>query len=54
MLGARLIGKALPVIVNFLKGLLFLGLQRSKIMWLFQPPKRNIFWPEVVVHNYYG
>ena len=53
MRDARLIGKALPVVVNFLEGLLFLGLQRSKIPWLFQPPKRNIFRPKVVVHNYY-
>ena len=41
--GARLIGKALPVDVNFLEDLLYLGHQRSKITWLFQPPKRNIF-----------
>ena len=54
MPGARLIGRALPVVVNFLKGLLFLGPQRSKTLWLFQPPKRNIFQSEVVVHNYYG
>ena len=51
---AKLIGKALSVVVNFLRDLLYLGLQRSKIPWLFQPPKRNIFRPEVVVHNYYG
>jgi len=54
MPGARLIGKALPVVVNFLEGLLFLGLQRRKIPWLFQSLKRNIFRPEVVVHNCYG
>jgi hypothetical protein len=48
-----LIGRALPVVVNFLVGLLFLGLQRNKIPWLFQPPKRNIFRLEVVVHNCY-
>ena len=43
MRGASLIGRALPVVVNFLVGLLFLGLQRNKI------PKRNIFRLEVVV-----
>ena len=51
---AKLIEKALPVVVNFLEGLLFLGLQRNKIRLLSQPPKRNIFQPEVVVLNYYG
>ena len=35
MPGARLIGRALPVVVNFLEGLLFLSLQRNKIPWLF-------------------
>ena len=39
---------------NFLEDLLYHGHQRSKIPWLFQPPKRNIFRPEVVVHNCYG
>ena len=54
MPGARLIGKELPVVVNFLEDLLYLGHQRSKIPWLFQPTKRNISRPEVVVHNCYG
>ena len=51
---AKLIEKALPVVVNFLEGLLFLGLQRNKIRLLSQPPKRNIFQLEVVVLNYCG
>jgi hypothetical protein len=39
---------------QFLEGHLFLGLQRYKIQLLSQPPKWNIFQPEVVVLNYYG
>ena len=54
MRGERLIGKTPPVVVNFLEDLLYHGHQRSKIPWLFQPPKRNISQPEVVVHNCYG
>ena len=51
MRSARSIGRAPPVVVNFLEDLLYLGHQRSKIPWLFQSPKRNISRPEVVVHN---
>ena len=54
MPGAKLIERALPVVVNFLEDLLFLGLQGNKIRLLFLPPKRNISQPEVVVHNCYG
>jgi hypothetical protein len=54
MLVARLIGRAPPEVVNFLGGHLFLGHLRSKIQWLFLPPKRNISRWEVVVHNCYG
>ena len=41
-------------VVNFLEDLLYHGHQRSKIPWLFQPPKRNISRPEVVMLNCYG
>jgi hypothetical protein len=51
---ARLIGRALPEVANCLDGHLFLGHLRSKIKWLFQPPKRNISRRGVVVLNYYG
>ena len=54
MPGAKLIERALPVVVNFLEELLFVELQRNKIRLLFLPPKRNISRPEVVVYNYYG
>jgi hypothetical protein len=39
---ARLIEKVHPVVFNFLDVLLYLGHQRSKILWLFPRPKRNI------------
>jgi hypothetical protein len=51
---ARLIGRALPEVVNSLDVQLFLGRLRSKIQWLFLPPKQNIFRREVVVLNCYG
>jgi hypothetical protein len=54
MLVARLIGRALQEGVNYLGGHLFLGHLRSKIQWLFLPPKRNISQWEVVVLNCYG
>jgi hypothetical protein len=53
MLVARLIGKALPVVVNCWDVLLYLSRLRSKIQWLFLPPKRNISRREVVVLNCY-
>jgi hypothetical protein len=51
---ARLIGRALPEVVNCFGGHLFLGHLRSKIQWLFLLPKRNISRQEVVVLNCYG
>jgi hypothetical protein len=51
---ARLIGTELPEVVNCLDVHLFLSRLRSKIQWLFLPPKRNIFRQEVVVLNCYG
>jgi hypothetical protein len=51
---ARLIGRALPEVVNCLDGHLFLGHPRSKIQWLFQPPKRNISRQGVVTLLDYG
>jgi hypothetical protein len=51
---ARLIGRALPEVVNCLDVHLFLGRLRSKIHWLFLPPKRNISLREVVVLNCHG
>jgi hypothetical protein len=50
----RLIGRAPPEVVNYLGDHLFLGHLRSKIQWLFLPPKRNISRREVVVLNFYG
>jgi hypothetical protein len=54
MLVARLIEKSILVVVNYLDVLLYLGRLRSKIQWLFLPPKRNISRREVVVLNCYG
>jgi hypothetical protein len=51
---ARLIGKALSMVVNCLDVLLYIGRLRSKVQWLFLPPKRNISRREVVVLNCYG
>jgi hypothetical protein len=51
---AKLIGRAPPVAVNFLGGLLFHGLLRSKIPLLSLPPRRNIYRAVIVVLNYYG
>jgi hypothetical protein len=50
----RLIEEVIPVVVNFLDVLLYLGHQRSKILWFFLPPRWNISRREVVVLNYYG
>jgi hypothetical protein len=49
----RLIEEVIPVVVNFLDVLLYLGHQRIKILWFFLPPRRNISRREVVVLNYY-
>jgi hypothetical protein len=54
MRAAKLIGRAPPVVVNFLGGLLFHGLLKSKIPLLSLPPRRNIYRPVIVVLNYYG
>jgi hypothetical protein len=54
MWGAKLIERAPPVVVNFLEDLLFHGLLKSKIPVLSLPPRRNIYRPIIVVHNYYG
>jgi hypothetical protein len=51
---AKLIGKAPPVVVNFLGGLLFHGLLKSKIPLLSLPPRQNIYRLVIVVLNYYG
>jgi hypothetical protein len=51
---AKLIGRAPPVVVNFLGGLLFHGLLRSKISLLSLPPRQNIYRPIIVVLKYYG
>jgi hypothetical protein len=54
MRDVKLIEKAPPVVVNFLVDLLFHGLLKNKIRLLSLPPRRNIYWPEIVVLNYYG
>jgi hypothetical protein len=46
--------KVVLVVVNFLDVHLYLGHQRSKILWLFLPPRRNISRREVVVLSCYG
>jgi hypothetical protein len=51
---AKLIGRAPPVVVNFLGGLLFHGLLRSKTPLLSLPPRQNIYRSVIVVLNYYG
>jgi hypothetical protein len=52
--GCKVDRKVLPVVANFLDVLLYLGHQRSKILWLFLLRRRNISRWEVVVLNWYG
>ena len=47
--GTKWIGSPLPEGANFL-----VALPRSKVVCLSRPPKRNMWWPVVVVHNSYG
>jgi hypothetical protein len=51
---AKLIGRAPSVVVNFLGGLLFHGLLKSKTPLLSLSPRRNIYRSVIVVFNYYG
>jgi hypothetical protein len=52
--GCKVDRKSTSGVFNFLDVLLYLCHQRSKIMWLFLPLKRNISRREVVMLNYYG
>jgi hypothetical protein len=54
MLDAKWIGIVPPGYVNFLDGLLSLGLQRNKIPLPYPRLKRSMSPPVVVVHNYFG
>jgi hypothetical protein len=54
MSDAKWIGRVSPGYVNFLDGLLFLGLQRNKILLLYPRPKQSMSPSVVVVHNYFG
>ena len=48
------IGSQLPEGANFLVALWWVGLPRSKVVYLSRPPKRSMWRPVVVVHNFSG
>jgi hypothetical protein len=54
MSDAKWIGRVHPRLVNFLVGLLYVGLPRNKIMLPCPRSKRSMLQPVVVVHNYFG
>jgi hypothetical protein len=54
MLDAKWIGIVTPGHVNFLDGLLSLGLQRNKILLPYPWLKQSMSSPVVAVHNYFG
>ena len=54
MRDAKLIERVFREVANFLEGVLFLGLQRNKIQFLFQLSKPSILQWQVVVLNYCG
>ena len=52
--GCKVTERVLPGLANLLVGPWYLGALKSKILLLCPPPKTSMWWPVLVVPNYFG